>query len=99
MVAEQVDRDGELVTDYGIRTSRYATPFTCRGLGMIGQPVPQYYFHRPLGALLAPAFAAGFVMDALEEPTFGPDTEGGRLFSWANLTDIPPALIVRLRLA
>jgi SAM-dependent methyltransferase len=35
---------------------------------LTGLPTPHWNFHRSLGALLAPAFAAGFVLDGLVEP-------------------------------
>jgi SAM-dependent methyltransferase len=64
----------------------------------IGQPVPQYYFHRPMSLLLNPAFEAGFVLDGLAEPVFAPPSEGqGSLFEHVY-SDIPPAFVARLRL-
>jgi len=47
---------------------RYLQSGAQPGVAFQGQPVPHFYFHRPLSALLAPAFAAGFVLDGLEEP-------------------------------
>lgn len=38
------------------------------GYGIEGQPVAHWYFHRPLGELLRPALARGFVLDRLVEP-------------------------------
>ena len=38
--------------------------------GIIGQPERQWYFHRPLRELFNLCFAAGFVMDGIEEPGF-----------------------------
>jgi hypothetical protein len=68
------------------------------GTFMIGQPRPHWYFNRPLHAYLAPAFAAGLVLDALEEPAFPPGSaEAGRPFDWANFPEIPPVLAGRLR--
>lgn len=46
----------------------YLKPVARLGTGIIGQPVPHWYFHRPLEALLRPAFDAGLVLDALAEP-------------------------------
>lgn len=96
-VAEEEDRDGQIVDVYAIKISGYATPETYRGLGIIGQPVPQFYFHRPLNVLLGACFRAGFVLDALEEPTFSADAKPNRPFSWENYREIPPVLIARLR--
>jgi hypothetical protein len=59
--------------------------------------VPHPYFHRPLSRLLGAGFAAGFVLDGLEEPAFGPDDRAGRPLGWANLKTVPPVLAARLR--
>ena len=63
------------------------------------QPVPHLYFHRSLGALLAPAFQAGLVLDALEECAFPPDNViGSTPLSWSGrFSEIPAALVVRMR--
>jgi 2-polyprenyl-3-methyl-5-hydroxy-6-metoxy-1,4-benzoquinol methylase len=98
-VVEEEDRDGQIVDVYAIKISGYATPETYRGLGIIGQPVPQYYFHRPLNVLFGACFRAGFVINALEEPTFDADAKPNRPFSWENYREIPPVLIARLRVA
>jgi hypothetical protein len=59
--------------------------------------VPHPYFHRPLSRLLGAGFAAGFVLDGLEEPAFGPDDRAGRPLGWANFKTVPPVLAARLR--
>ena len=97
-VAEQEDRDGSLVTTYSISVRDYLTPQTGLGLGIVGQPQPHYDFHRPLGLLLTTFFRQGFVLDGLEEPAFPPGAKSTRTFSWANFSDIPPALVARLSL-
>ena len=84
------------MTTYAVKISRYITPTTAKGLGMIGQPVPQLYFDRPLSLILGACFAAGFVLDGLEEPVFPEGTEANRPFSWENFRDIPPVLVARL---
>lgn len=92
---EQYDNGGELVEEYFVRVSRYAEPMTTKGLAVVGQPVPQYYFHRPLAMLLGAFFTEGFVLDGLEEPTFGPNAKA-RLFDMVY-QKIPAALVARLR--
>ena len=67
-----------------------------KGLGVIGQPRPQYYFERSLSLLLGEFFRAGLVLDGLEEPIL-PSGQGKRPFSWENFPEIPPALVVRMR--
>jgi 2-polyprenyl-3-methyl-5-hydroxy-6-metoxy-1,4-benzoquinol methylase len=96
-VMEQHDIGGELVQDYFVKVARYSRAAITKGLAMVGQPVPQYYFHRPLEVLLQPFFSAGFVMDGLAEPSFAGKVEGTNLWSRVY-QEIPPALVARLRL-
>lgn len=53
----------------------YLTPTARLGIGIFGQPVPHWYFHRPLQSLLGAAFDAGFVIDRISEPPM-PDSPG-----------------------
>jgi hypothetical protein len=98
-MGELEDRKGELITTYSVKISRYLTPFTQVGVAMHGQPEPHPYFHRPLSVLLAPALAAGLVLDRFEERAFPAETAGGTTaLSWSgNFSEIPAALVVRLR--
>ena len=97
-VAEGYDDGHDFATRYAVRLSRYLTPFTAQGIGIRGQPEPQLYFHRPLGELLRPFLAAGFVLDALEEPAFPPGHRADKHTSWSgNYSEFPPALVVRLK--
>ena len=92
------DVAGQVVNRYSVRVSGYIHPLTYKGLAMIGQPAPQYYFHRPLSLLLQPAFAAGFVLDGLAEPVLSPPAQGqGSLFEHIY-SDTPAAFVARLRL-
>lgn len=88
---EEEDRDGEIITEYFVKSAHYRDIPPQKGLAMIGQPVPHYYFHRPLNVLFNICFQAGFVLDGLEEPTFGSEDTGIRAFSWTNFKEIPPA--------
>jgi 2-polyprenyl-3-methyl-5-hydroxy-6-metoxy-1,4-benzoquinol methylase len=97
-VVEEIDRDGTLITQYAIKIHAYIQPQAGTGLGIIGQPQPHYYFHRPLSLLFNQCFQAGFMMDRLEEPVFAEGSQSSRAFSWDNFHEIPPALIARLRL-
>jgi hypothetical protein len=98
-MGELEDRAGDFVSTYSVKISRYLTPFTQVGLAMHKQPVPHPYFHRPLGALLAPAFEVGLVLDGIEERAFPRENVGGITpLSWnGHFSDIPAALVVRLR--
>ena len=99
--AEMVDRDGDLVTVFGMKITQYMTPYIAWGGAIPGQPEQQPYFDRPLQTTLGAGFAAGFVVDALEERAFPPDHAVGnptRPLSWgANFSEIPLVLIARLR--
>lgn len=95
-VAEASEESGRMVTRHSVRVSRYLQPFTARGEAIEGQPVEQYYFSRPLRSLFGTAFRNGFVCDGLDERAFeAPDPN--RPLSWANYTEIPAVLVVRLR--
>ncbi|MCC7355236.1 MAG: class I SAM-dependent methyltransferase [Anaerolineae bacterium] len=100
-VAEEEDREGNIMTTYSVKVFRYISSTLAHGLGIRGQPRPQIYFHRPLQVLLGAAFDAGFVLDGLEEPAFPPDHPVGKNpLSWgANFSEIPPVLVARLRLS
>jgi hypothetical protein len=53
--------------------------------------------HNPPRAATRLSPKSGFVMDAIEEPTFPAGTEAEGVFRWDNYTSIPPLLIVRMR--
>lgn len=58
------------------------------------QPVKQICFHRPLSELFNALFSASFVMDGFVEPV----AKSGELpkdYLWAQLSDIPPAIIAK----
>ena len=97
-VITEEDRAGSIETVYAVQVSTYAEACTIKGVGMIGQPVAQYYFHRPMHLLFGACFEAGFVLDGLEEPAFGPEAVGNRALSWQCFKPIPPVLVARMRL-
>lgn len=82
----------------GVKVSQYATPFSMKTLGIVGQPMPQFYFHRPINLLAETFFKAGFAIDAIEEPCLpGPEKPKSGT-SWANMPDVPPIMVFRFRL-
>jgi 2-polyprenyl-3-methyl-5-hydroxy-6-metoxy-1,4-benzoquinol methylase len=97
MVLETEDRAGTIVERYGINIANYLHLPPGKAMGMLGEPVPHYYFHRPLHELFGACFAAGFVMDGLEEPSFDQGPTAARSLGWHNYHDIPPVLVARLR--
>jgi len=96
LCVEEEDRDGELVETHSIRVVSYLTVGDRKGLAMRGQPLAQWYFHRPLHELLNACFTANFVLDGLEEPAFLPG-EPSAYRSWQSYPDIPPVLAARVR--
>ncbi len=97
LVVEEEIRDGEPITTYSVKVSRYRHSQPAKGLAIIGQPRVQYYFDRPLSVLFNTCFRAGFVIDGLEEPASDQPTQVNRPLSWANFTEIPYILVARLR--
>lgn len=96
---EKEDRDGTVFDLYGIKIREYLDVPPVKGSGAPAEPVPHYYYHRTLSELLGEAFAAGFVLDALLEPSFAPeDAENSVNLSWYKIWQIPPVLSGRLRL-
>jgi len=97
-VGEEEDRGGEIVASFSIKMRGYMTPRSSRGLAFRSQPTPHVYFDRPLQDVLGAAFAAGLVMDALEERAFPPDhPQGSHPLGWgANFSEFPPVLVARM---
>jgi len=88
--------DYALTPTYSIKVSRYLSADVTKGIAIAEQPLEQYYWHRPLHALLNSAFASGLMMDRLEEPPAPANNSSKNAFDWANY-DMPPLLFVRLR--
>ncbi len=99
-VGEQEECDGQIVERYAVKVTGYMTPVIRPAVAMRGQARPQPLFHRPLRVLLAPFFAAGLVVDALEESAFPPDhPPGAHPLAWSGrFSEIPPVMVVRARL-
>jgi 2-polyprenyl-3-methyl-5-hydroxy-6-metoxy-1,4-benzoquinol methylase len=101
-VAEEALEQGRVVFRAGMKVMGYLTATVTKGEGILGQPEPQLYFHRPIGQLLEAGFRHGFMVDAFEELEEPPaqGTRDPRLFrfSWDDVPEIPPVLAVRMRL-
>jgi len=97
-MVEQEEREGRLSLRHATKISHYIDPVHYKGSSVTNSPVAQNYFHRPLHVLFAEAFASGFVIDGLEEPTFARPTPGARTMSWSQFGQLPPLLVARLRL-
>ena len=95
-VLEQSDDERGVVRTYSVKVSRYIRPSTQLGVAIEGQPVVQWYFHRPLSELLQSWFRHGFVLDGIEEPVLAPDAVPPGSPS-AVFTEVPPILVARMR--
>ena len=101
-IVEEATVDGDVVTTYAIKTTTYLHSNPAKGVAMLGQPVSQYYFDRPLHVLFNACFHAGLMLDGLEEPAFNYPHDGSRVgsmaVSWTYYKEIPPVLVARLRI-
>jgi SAM-dependent methyltransferase len=97
LTSDLIQPGGKPKQIFGVKITRYATPAAYLSYGILHQPEPHWMFHRPLNVLLGACFKAGFVVDALEEPSFAMDAKDRNAFSWAKRPEIPPAIVVRLR--
>ncbi|NMM62569.1 class I SAM-dependent methyltransferase [Clostridium sp. P21] len=88
-VVETEDLGEKVETRNSIQIFNYITPQCYEGSAIVGQPVSQLYYHRSLSELLEQSFKAGFVVTGVKEPVFSTDE-----MDW---TEIPPALIIRLK--
>lgn len=96
-LAEWIEEGGNPVEVRALKLTQYLESRTYQGLAMLGQPVAQYYFHRPLQELLGHAFRARLVLDGLLEPRIPDDITSPRWSSWFNYHEFPPVLVARLR--
>ena len=94
---EEGDGPEGLREGHYVRIDRYLGGGPGLGIGIVGQPTGHWYFERSLTKLLAPAFSAGFILDALEELACPVEMPSTRPLSWAEYREIPPFLAVRLR--
>ena len=98
-VQEKGDSSGVFYTQYAVKIGAYIDIPPTKGVGAPNEPNPHYYYHRPLQELLGLAFAEGFVLDGLEEPTFQPESANTtERLTWEKLWQLPPVLTGRLRI-
>lgn len=89
---------GRHVTRAGVKISSYLSPFARKSEGIIGQPEPQWLFHRSLSTLLRYGFDAGFCVDGLEEPGLPASTAPRAGVRWHDMPEIPPIMVARMTL-
>jgi 2-polyprenyl-3-methyl-5-hydroxy-6-metoxy-1,4-benzoquinol methylase len=96
LCAESVTyEDGDEVVSHAVKVTNYLATPPGKGTGMLGEPEHHWYFHRPLHALFAIFFRAGFVLDGLEEPAFATRHTDDWALNWRNVPEIPPVLVAR----
>jgi 2-polyprenyl-3-methyl-5-hydroxy-6-metoxy-1,4-benzoquinol methylase len=97
--ADMEIRQDQTEQTFGVEIRKYLTHEAGRSVGIINQPEPHYFFHRPLSAVFAACFSGGFVIDGLEEPAYPPSagSSGKNVFSWVKRPEIPPAIVIRAR--
>ncbi len=95
---EQEDRGGQLIVTKAFKLVAYLEIPPVKAMGARNEPTPHYYYHRPLSQLLGEAFAAGLVLDALEEPAIEAEPNPARMLSWDSFPQFPPVMAGRLRL-
>lgn len=89
------ERPAADISEFFVKVSAYLTVPPGLGEGMPGEPTPHWYFHRPLHELFGEFFAAGWVIDGLEEPRFTTAGDEPHRLTWSNMPDIPPVLVAR----
>jgi SAM-dependent methyltransferase len=94
----EIDPEGDTADVYSVKVSSYGQPLTSKGIALPGQPVQQWYFHRPLSLILQPFFDQGFALDGLEEPLLSPEhaarSAGTPMYVY---TELPGVLVARMR--
>jgi ubiquinone/menaquinone biosynthesis C-methylase UbiE len=94
----ELDPGGSVTEGYSVKVSSYGRPSSSKGVALPGQPVQQWYFHRPIWMILRPFFEQGFVLDGFEEPLVDPD-HGKPGTPTYVYTQLPGVLVARMRRA
>jgi 2-polyprenyl-3-methyl-5-hydroxy-6-metoxy-1,4-benzoquinol methylase len=89
---------GRHVMRAGVKVSSYLSPFARKSEGIIGQPEPQWLFHRPISALFRSGFEAGFAVDGFEEPGFPAAETPTAGVRWRDMPEVPPVMVARMKL-
>ena len=98
LLAEEWD-DGQIQTRYAVKVPRHINQFQSQGLALRNKPKPQRYFHRPIRDYMNLAFQNGFVLDGFDERAFPHEHTQFSALGWGGkFSEIPPALIARLKL-
>lgn len=93
----QFIKSDEADKPHGLKIDRYLSRYVTHGVTNTAQKERQIYFHRPLAELLADAFAAGLVLDGMEELAAPEQPIHEARLIWNMLPDIPMAVALRFR--
>jgi hypothetical protein len=98
MSMEQADQNGKFVITRAFKIVAYLEIPPAKAVGARNEPAPHNFYHRPLHQLLGEAFAAGLLLDGLEEPAFSEDhANPARPLVWDNFQQFPPVMAARFR--
>ncbi len=90
-----------VIQQYRVSVPNYLRSRAYLGIGVVGQPRPHRYFHRPVNELLRVFLEQGFTLTAYEEPRYPAharkDTKSP--LSTSFFQEFPLVLVVRLELA
>ena len=92
----ELDPKGSTTEVYSVKVSSYGRSLTGKGVALLGQPVEQWYFHRPLWMIFQPFFEHGFALDGLAEPLVDSD-RGDPGTPMHVYTQLPGVLVARMR--
>ncbi|SFM47610.1 Methyltransferase domain-containing protein [Gracilibacillus orientalis] len=92
-INESEDDNGNLIFKNSIQISKYLTSESYKAIGIKGQTIPHFMFHRSLSYYMNLFFESGFVLDGVEEPSFKKEKDDNK-FDWY---EIPPVIIFRFR--
>jgi 2-polyprenyl-3-methyl-5-hydroxy-6-metoxy-1,4-benzoquinol methylase len=97
--AERDEIDGKFVVESGLKVHRYLDIAPYKSMGAPGENNAHYYYHRSLSELFGAAFAAGLVLDALEEPATLSPSAGSPYnpLSRFAITQLPLVLAARFK--
>jgi len=91
----ELDPEGSTREIYSVKVSSYGRSSTSKGVAIQGQPVEQWYFHRPISTIFRAFFDRGFVLDGLEEPLV--DVERSKPGTPMHVyTQLPGVLVARM---
>ncbi len=85
-INETEDIEGKIMIKNSIQISKYLSPESYKAIGIKGQAIPHFMFHRPLSYYMNLFFEASFVLDGLEEPSFQTQRDENK-FDW---NEYPP---------